>query len=371
MNSSQTGLNGTFWWSSISDTNVTFHNISSLVKKTQLTSKWTIAPIFSLITLVLGFFGNGSLLIAFAKDPSLRTPFSIYLINLLIANLICIILEYPLDIVANLYSGWFLGEKACTAYLYGSFVIQAAVFNAHQLIALNRMWAAVHPISYRTRHSVRTAVLLCLVMWVYVHLAIVPEWIEDAINSRLPVESHGCLLNKAAQPVSGLTTQLLIYDLPLAVMLMAFPVIYFSRVIRRRSMRRNNAIVPTVASQSHEVSKPGSTMRSRVGALAGAQQQGASGSNAVAPASNTIAPVKKVKTSHGYLVLALLTISVSICWTPSLVFYTVLTFIDIFDPTYYIVVTILFSCQTMLDPLLFTMALPSLRESLSHLFSCA
>jgi hypothetical protein len=246
MNSSRAFVNGTLQCSSMK--NWTFCNISSLTQTAPLYANWSVAPLFLLIISVLGFFGNGSLLIAFAKDPSLRTPFSIYLINLLVANLICIILEYPLDIVANLYSGWFLGEKACTAYLYGSFVIQAAVFNAHQLIALNRMWAAVHPISYRTRHSVRTAVLLCLGMWVYVHLAIVPELIADAINYRLPVEASGCVLNREAQPVSDLATQVLIYDLPSVVMLVALPVIYFSRLLRRKLMHRNNVIVPTLAS---------------------------------------------------------------------------------------------------------------------------
>lgn len=178
---------------------------------------WTVMPIFSIITFILGLIGNGIVLLLFAVDATLRTPFNCYLISLLIANLCLVIMQYSMDIVSNLYQQqWFLGDAACTVYLYAEYVIQGAMFNSHQLIALNRVWAAVHPLSYRSVHSMRIATLLCILNWVYVHAVVVPGWAADALYYRLPVKDNGCQLNAAAWPVWGLVNQLLTYDLPQA-----------------------------------------------------------------------------------------------------------------------------------------------------------
>jgi hypothetical protein len=80
--------------------------------------------------------------------------------------------------------------------------------------------------------------------------------------------------------------------------------------------------------------------------------------------------VKPKTRSHGNLVLGLLVVSVAICWTPDTVYYLIITFTNMDAPIYYQVATILFSCQTMLDPILFTVALKSLRQSLRRTFTC-
>lgn len=75
--------------------------------------------------------------------------------------------------------------------------------------------------------------------------------------------------------------------------------------------------------------------------------------------------------SRGYLLLLLLIVSMTICWTPINVYFTWVGFRPDFDvPLFLQISTILFSCQTALDPILFTMALGRVRESLRRVFGC-
>ena len=91
-----------------------------------------------------------------------------------------------------------LGNSACNIYLYPNWVFACAICWAHMLIDTNRMWAISRPISYRTTHLVRKAVILCLAMWVFVHGTPV---IVDARFFRLPEKTNGCMINVPEQVV--------------------------------------------------------------------------------------------------------------------------------------------------------------------------
>lgn len=121
-------------------TNQTIRTTGHGPVEAQFTTQWTAGSVISVITLAFGLLGNSVLLFLFVKDQTLRTPFNVYLMNLLLANMLAMLLVYPLNIIDTLYSAWFLGDRVCTFYLYGTFAIQAGVFNAHQLIAVNRLW---------------------------------------------------------------------------------------------------------------------------------------------------------------------------------------------------------------------------------------
>ena len=99
-------------------------NISSLMTLTtgNITAQWNLLPVASLVVFVVSLLGNMMLLLIFVKDSSLRTPFNVYIINLLIANLACILVQYPMDIITNLFNAWLLGNTACTLYLYANSV---------------------------------------------------------------------------------------------------------------------------------------------------------------------------------------------------------------------------------------------------------
>ncbi|OQV17646.1 hypothetical protein BV898_08270 [Hypsibius exemplaris] len=153
-------------------------------------------------------------------------------------------------------------------------------------------------------------------------------------------------------------TVLLIYDLPLVVMILAFPIIQCARTLRRNVANRKNVVAPNSDTHLVRVSD-GAKMNSKIGA------------NSSAPAE-PIVSVKRVKqNSNGYLVLAFLTISATICWAPINIYYVMIIYFEITPPlVFHQVATILFSCQCVLDPVLFTLALSSIKNSLRRTFRC-
>jgi hypothetical protein len=73
--------------------------------------------------------------------------------------------------------------------------------------------------------------------------------------------------------------------------------------------------------------------------------------------------------SNSFLILTLLTGSITVCWTPVLVYFTIQLFNLTFSmPEFYQVATMLFSLETVADPIFFTLAMPGWRKSLSKLF---
>jgi cysteinyl leukotriene receptor 1 len=333
-------------------TNLTFP-VSDSNTTDSSAANWSFMTVFNLVTLILGLMGNGGILLPFMRDRSLRTPFNIYLINLLIANIASIILRYPLIIYTSLYSfRWSLGYATCTFSLYGSFVIAAVAENAHLLIGVNRLWAVMFPMSYRSHHSVKTAVFLCVGMWLYVHLTTLPAWLMDAIYYRRPVEIYGCFLNTEAQAIYNKVTEVVIWMPPPVGLLATSVIIQLTRLIRRRRPANPRNIVLPIDVNTVPTSvqlQPATSNRKTL-----AQSE---------PSQNRV-PNSRQK-SHGHLVLMLLTMSTTICWLPMFIYFFLLTFEGIHLPNVcFQLFTILASCQHMLDPLLFTFALKSLRDSL-------
>ncbi|OQV15775.1 hypothetical protein BV898_10029 [Hypsibius exemplaris] len=332
--------------------------------------KWTLMPVVSLLIFIFSSIGNGLLLIVFIKERSLRTPFNIYVMNLLIANLVCLVFQFPMDIFSSLYSSWLLGERACTLYLYANFVLEANICNAHLLIAINRIWAVCNPLSYLTVHSVRTAVVLCIGVWVYVHVAVSPVVFVDALYYRLPLYMTGCLMNAPQQKIWCAMVQV-IYWIPEIVMILTVPLMFLVKRAPTASQvaEQNNKIAPVRffydgpnAIPKISITNPSDaahrSVNASVPALGGIQT----------PDTHLKSRKGKRDRTHGVLVLTLLTMSVAICWTPSNVYYTISLSQLIDNEVFYQLQTVLFIVQTVVDPVIFMLALANLRTAVFRLF---
>ena len=76
----------------------------------------------TIVTFTTGTLANGCLLVVFAVSPSLRAvPFNVYLINLLTANLVDLLIQFPMDIATrnDFMHNWYLGDPLCDLY-YGA-----------------------------------------------------------------------------------------------------------------------------------------------------------------------------------------------------------------------------------------------------------
>ena len=288
---------------------------------------WTALSAFTLVTFITGTLGNGCLLLLFLKERILRTPFNVYLINLLIANFICVIILYPMDLMANLHSSqWLLGDRACTLANYSTYVVAAGMFHSHMLIAVNRTWALVHPLSYRSIHSTRAAIFLCVTMWIYLHFTVAPEIIMDALYYRLPADMFGCKANTAVEPIRTYdrVSQMLFYNLPHAVMVITFLIICGVNLSAGNKARRINVVAPhyfsrgrtktrTVTTNPRGAVPERSVMNSKERPVRRVRHE-------VAQKNVTTTPYRRPL--RGLPLLTLLTISVQICWTPVDVYYT-------------------------------------------------
>ena len=90
---------------------------------------WTPTAISNLVIALLGLTENVGLLLLFGVTNSLRTPFTVYLMNLLIANICLVSVQYSVELITDLYHRvpWFMGDGVCSLYLYAVWVLQGTV----------------------------------------------------------------------------------------------------------------------------------------------------------------------------------------------------------------------------------------------------
>ncbi|OWA51500.1 hypothetical protein BV898_15980 [Hypsibius exemplaris] len=272
-------------------------------------------PVCILLTFFIGLIGNAGLLVVFITHRPLWTPFNVYVVNLLVADCCCIALQFPLDFITDLYGGlWPIGEAACSFYVFATTFFQALIFNSHQLIAVNRIWAVAHPISYRHIHSVCTACYLCAGVWLYVFVGTAPGVIQDSMYYREPADGpFGCMLNTPAQMGWGVAVQIIYFNGPQFTMLLALVLILMAkrRRTRLKLTSRSGAVAP---------SHTGSTLQKRTevefvrsaGATTAVVDADPGGASDMGPRPSAAQRRPVQQRSHGNLLLVFLTFSVTI-----------------------------------------------------------
>lgn len=315
-------------------------------------AEWSAFAISTLIIFLLVLSTNGVTLCMFIKDNRLRTPFGVFLMFLLAANILFALLQNPLEIINNLYPKWWLGSGWCSVYIYATYITAACSIHSHVFITCNRIWAIVFPISYKHANSTKLAVLSCSCLWLYVHVVLLPGYIQDAMLYRLPLETNGCSLNATAQETWSIATQFIIYLLPEVVILSTYPFLWYKR--SQRLKLRNHRVSPNsqLRLREKEPVEPASTAVNTTN-------------------SRTRKRESKESSSRAFIALTLLTASVLICWTPNNVFFTVAAFLPLDYPVVLRVTTILQTFQSVLDPVFFVIALKDLRVALSETFRTA
>ena len=317
---------------------------------------------------VLGALLNGTALLVFLRERALRTSFTLHVMHLLLLNLLCCLFQYSLAAVVNLNASgsrpWYLDDGLCDFYLLTLCMLNAGISNIHGLMAINRAWAIIHPLSYRERNSKRLAVQLGAAMWVYLLLIMFPYWLLDELHYRqAPTTRQACQFNIAAVSVYGPLTALLVYTAPIVVVLLSFTVVMVDRVVRnRRKMRQRSANVVGIL--------PGAG-HTNAGCVTAATVSFTVGGGAIELFPPALAAgqkaVRRPVYSHKYMVLALLTASATVCYMPRTAYVMVNIFLPKFEvPVYYEVTSILYSCELVVDPILFTLTLDQLWQALKR-----
>ncbi|XP_055356350.1 5-hydroxytryptamine receptor 1B-like [Paramacrobiotus metropolitanus] len=140
---------------------------------------WTPLLIAQLCLSCISVVLNVTILLLQLLPQTKVTAFTIYLICISIGNIVVLLPTRTIGFL-NFVTGRFPGGQAvCAFYVYSQMVVSMIPVLVHVLIAVNRLWAVTHPVSYRQRHNKNVAVLLCIAVMAYVHILIFPVMLVE------------------------------------------------------------------------------------------------------------------------------------------------------------------------------------------------
>ncbi|OWA50869.1 hypothetical protein BV898_15372 [Hypsibius exemplaris] len=290
---------------------------------------WTSRALFYLLICIIGFICNGSTLLMILCDRQHRTAsFNVYIIILLSTNLLASMVQYPLAVMYERHRQiyYYIGKPAWSVYLYCQNVLTTVMVNIHAIMAANRMWAILFPVSYRSHHSRKLALITCLVAWVYVHIVeggFVVIAILDMYYLQTDLKKFGCKIRPSQAVLDWATvSDLLVFAIPVVFVIVSFPVVVVVRLKYQRQvfLERRRGLAP---------------------------------------------PVSVRRSSSKFVVLTVLTLCVAVFYAPQIFFYLRSDFTGVFGQTWF-----LYTCQAMVDPILFVLALEPLRLSAVRLLTC-
>ncbi|OWA50875.1 hypothetical protein BV898_15378 [Hypsibius exemplaris] len=333
--------------SEITESNVTFSNLTGASES--LTPIWALTSTFFLAVCIIGTIANFIGLVLFAKNPQTITPFEVYVINLLGANLANLLIQYPLAIKANLYdSGWNMGNHACSLYLYSLNILDGGIVNSHAIISINRAWALVHPLSFRRAHTKRFTLTVCGIMWLYIHAAQGSFWLADLLYFRVNVQVKGCMFNTEKLRTWTNVDAVVVYITPLLAIVLSFGIVMVGKVVRSRASitRKRSAVQPRSVASRTGIEEATQNSHPETGAVMG----------------NSSRPRRR--RSFKYIMLTLLTVSFVVCSAPETIYFFLVGFVPNFwIQEWFQVASLLFSCQSLVDPIIFVLTMDKLRTA--------
>ncbi|OWA53269.1 hypothetical protein BV898_17703 [Hypsibius exemplaris] len=318
--------------------------------------EWSLFAVVYVTVAILGFLLNGTTLLAFLTDRTLHTPFNFTVMHLMALNVVSALLQYAISVPGNLYHGqWLLGELWCDLYLFGQNMVNAAIVSTHGLIAVNRAWAILNPISYRDRNSRRLTMSMLLGLWVFLLLVNFPHYVITGLVYRLPTATSGCKFNNQPVSVYAVFLSVVVYTIPILLVLALFLAVTFGQTFRCCREKNTSARLPA----NNQVASSAAT------------EEGTNTQITKASGANGTKVLLKAK-SRKYLFLSLLTASVVICYLPRTMFaflsMVTLPNAGAWLAVYLRVANLLYACEVLIDPLLFVMTLDKLRRRIGQLF---
>ncbi|XP_055351793.1 type-1 angiotensin II receptor-like [Paramacrobiotus metropolitanus] len=171
--------------------NTTTTNFNRITDHTSFNDRTILAVYVVILTLIIAINTAALVILYRTKRNGYSAAFSFYLVHLFIMNILTNLLDIPLDIAEKAYSAC-LTATQCAFYTYVNWALMAVLVYSHLAITLNRLWAVLHPHSYRQRHTLRLAVGICCLIWIVVHLCVVPLFAYRLTHQS---ENDVCLLD--------------------------------------------------------------------------------------------------------------------------------------------------------------------------------
>ncbi|XP_034454207.1 cysteinyl leukotriene receptor 1 [Hippoglossus hippoglossus] len=124
---------------------------------------------YTIITL-LGLTGNGLALVVLIKTNRQSSPFHVYMINLVVADLLCV-MTLPLRIIYYVRKGhWSMGNFLCVFSSYALYVNLYCSIYFMVAMSFTRFLAIVYPVKNLQLMTVNRARQVCVGIWVFICL---------------------------------------------------------------------------------------------------------------------------------------------------------------------------------------------------------
>lgn len=173
---------------------------------------------------------NGLIILVYCRTRSLRTSFSIYIVNLSVSEFLLGILSMPGNFVISWYGYWPYSFGLCSVVSTSGQIFSSAARFAHVLISFNRLWAVTFPLSFKLHHTVRMSVFIVLVTWMLllaVHLPVtIPGRMWASVDDKL------CLINTSFQYTTAVAEETVAFTLPEILVVLSYPVIAYKLHLR-------------------------------------------------------------------------------------------------------------------------------------------
>lgn len=128
---------------------------------------------YSLIT-VLGLLGNGFALVVLFKTTQKSSPFHVYMINLAVSDLLCV-MTLPLRVLYYVNKGqWNQGDFLCRISSYALYVNLYCSIYFMAAMSITRFLAIVFPVQNMWLVTENRARLVCVAVWVFICLSSSP-----------------------------------------------------------------------------------------------------------------------------------------------------------------------------------------------------
>ncbi|XP_055330392.1 type-1 angiotensin II receptor-like [Paramacrobiotus metropolitanus] len=254
-------------------------------------TRWNFVAGFKTFTGTTTLLMNTAVFLTLLTNRKLRTAFNIYLMNLLLSNIVYLVCSEYYDIIIWMKRKWWPGNVLCEMHLYALSSPSTCMTWAQVLISCNRIWAITFPAHYHHHHTQVVAIVQCVVMWLFVHTVTLPFEIMDALWYRAPGTTKGCQFNFDAQILYAQIYEIVMVDMTVIFIIVAYPYLLWKVVARRRARTGEHA-APGKAGHTLPESNDDTATRARYN-----------------------------ESRTAFIVLTSLTVNAIVCWTPSSLVY--------------------------------------------------
>ena len=102
-----------------------------------VTDFWTFSATYKTLFIVLSVCTNSFVLRLMFHNRRLLTPFNVYIVFLLVANLFYSVIVTPISVLSLVHKNWPYGRPLCNYFQFGSFFGQGLIGAAHLAMILN------------------------------------------------------------------------------------------------------------------------------------------------------------------------------------------------------------------------------------------